>query len=136
LQNVIKNNLCKVSRQRARDRERNASRPRARRDLRPSRPRLQKTGLETSLETETKSRDSITGYHFCLNRIVLELIIFFRNSLQLLVQFWDYRLQFWDCMLQVNSGLQSSARWEPFVAGTMLHGPEPTKKESNRQSSA
>jgi len=36
-----------------------SSRPR--RDLKPSRPRLQKTGLETRLETETKSRDSITG---------------------------------------------------------------------------
>jgi len=49
LQNFIKNNLCKVSRRRARDRDRNPSRPR--RDLRPSRPRprprLQKTGLET-----------------------------------------------------------------------------------------
>jgi len=55
LQNVIKNNLCKVSRRRARDRDRNPSRPRPRprRDLRPSRPRprLQKTGLETHLET-------------------------------------------------------------------------------------
>jgi len=54
LQNFIKNNLCKVSRRRARDRDRNPSKPR--RDLRPSRPRLQKTGLAT----ETKSRDSIT----------------------------------------------------------------------------
>jgi len=39
--------------------------PRLRQDLRPARPRprprLQKTGLETRLETETKSRDSITG---------------------------------------------------------------------------
>jgi len=34
------------------------------RDLKPSRPRLAKTGLETSLETETKSRDSITGNGF------------------------------------------------------------------------
>ena len=34
-----------------------SSRPR--RDLKPS--RLQKTGLETRLETETKSRDSIAG---------------------------------------------------------------------------
>jgi len=30
------------------------------RDLRLSRPRLEKTSLETRLETETKSRDSIT----------------------------------------------------------------------------
>jgi len=30
-------------------------------ETRPSRPRLQKTGLETRLETETMSRDSITG---------------------------------------------------------------------------
>jgi len=38
-----------------------------RRDLRPSRLRLQKTGLETRLETETKSRDSITvAYTFSL----------------------------------------------------------------------
>ena len=61
LQNFIKNNLCKVSRRRARDRDRNPSRPRH--DLRPSRPRprLQKTGLETRLETETKSQDSITS---------------------------------------------------------------------------
>jgi len=56
-QNFIKNSLCKVSRLRALDRDRNPSRQR--RDLRPSRPRLRKTGLET--ETETKSRDSITG---------------------------------------------------------------------------
>ena len=62
LQNFIKNNLCKVPRRRARDRDRNPSRPR--RDLRPSRPRLQKTGLETRLETETKSRDSTTA-NFC-----------------------------------------------------------------------
>ena len=58
LQNVLKNNLCKVSRRRARDRNRNPWRPR--RVLRPSRRRLQKTCLETGLETETKSRDSIT----------------------------------------------------------------------------
>jgi len=38
---------------------------RPRRDLRPSRPRLEKMGLETRLETETKSRDSITGRHYC-----------------------------------------------------------------------
>jgi len=67
LQNFIKNNLCKVSRRRARDRDRDPSRPRPRprRDLRPSRPRprLQKTGLETRLETETKSRDSITDIY-------------------------------------------------------------------------
>jgi len=61
LQNFVKNNLCKVSRRRARDR--NPSRPR--RDLRPSRPRLQKMGLETRLETENKSRDSVTDeYNF------------------------------------------------------------------------
>jgi len=29
---------------------------------------------------------------------------------------------------QVNSGLQSPIRWEPFVAGTMLCRPEPTKE--------
>jgi len=58
LQNFIKNNLCKVSRRRARDRDRNPSS--LRQDPRPSRPRLQKTGLETCLETESKSRDSIT----------------------------------------------------------------------------
>jgi len=58
-----KNNLSKVSGRRARDRDRNSSRPR--RNLRPSRlrPRLQKTGLETRLETETKSRASVTGNH-------------------------------------------------------------------------
>jgi len=31
------------------------------------------------------------------------------------------------CM-QINSGLQPSTRWEPFVAGTMLCHPEPTKE--------
>jgi len=30
--------------------------------------------------------------------------------------------------LQVNSGLQPPTRWEPFVAGTMLRRPEPTKE--------
>jgi len=55
LQNFIKNNLCKVSRRRARDRDRN-----------PPRPRLQKTGIETRLETETKSRDSITAGNPCV----------------------------------------------------------------------
>jgi len=29
---------------------------------------------------------------------------------------------------QVNSGLQPPTRWEPFVAGTMLRRPEPTKE--------
>jgi len=50
-----------VSRWRSRDRDQNPSRLRW--DLRPSRPRsrLQKTGVETCLKTETKSRDSITG---------------------------------------------------------------------------
>jgi len=66
LQN-LKKNLSKVSSRRSWDRDRNPSRPR--RDLRPSRlrprprQRLQKTGVETRLETETKSRDSITGEH-------------------------------------------------------------------------
>jgi len=30
--------------------------------------------------------------------------------------------------LYVNTGLQPSTRWEPFVAGTMLYRPEPTKE--------
>jgi len=30
--------------------------------------------------------------------------------------------------LQVNSGLQPPTRWGPFVAGTMLRRPEPTKE--------
>ena len=30
--------------------------------------------------------------------------------------------------LQVNSGLQPSTRWEPFVASTMLRPPEPTNQ--------
>jgi len=42
--------------------ETKSSRPRPRRDLKHSRPRLQKTGLQTRLETETKSGDSITAY--------------------------------------------------------------------------
>jgi len=29
---------------------------------------------------------------------------------------------------QVNSGLQPPTRWEPFVAGTLLRHPEPTKE--------
>jgi len=29
---------------------------------------------------------------------------------------------------QVKSGLQSPTRWEPFVAGTMLRRPDPTKE--------
>jgi len=36
--------------------------------------------------------------------------------------------------LQINSRLQQPARWEPFVAATMLRRREPTKE--NRQSSA
>jgi len=58
LQDFI-NNSCKISRLRARDRDRNPSKPR--RDLRHSRLRLETTGLETRLETETKSVDSITA---------------------------------------------------------------------------
>jgi len=55
-----KNNSCKVSRPRARDRDRNPSRPR--RDLRPSRPRPRPI-LE---KTETKSRDSIiVDFQYC-----------------------------------------------------------------------
>jgi len=30
--------------------------------------------------------------------------------------------------LQVNTGLKPPTRWEPFVAGTMLCRPEPTKE--------
>jgi len=61
LQNFIRNDLCNVSRRRAQVRDRNPSR--LRRDVRPSRPRLQKTGLETRLETETKSQDSIADIY-------------------------------------------------------------------------
>jgi len=63
LQNFIKNNLCKISRRRYRDRN-------------PSRPRLQKTSLETRLETETKSRDSIT---VCVSR---ELAAMWQKSIE------------------------------------------------------
>jgi len=38
--------------------------------------------------------------------------------------------------LQVNSGLQPPTRWEPFVSGTMLRRPDPTKESVERQSSA
>jgi len=31
--------------------------------------------------------------------------------------------------LHVNTRLQPPTRWEPFVAGTMLHCPEPTKEK-------
>jgi len=57
LQNFIRNDLCNVSRRRAQVRDRNPSR--LRRDVRPSRPRLQETGLET----ETKSQDSIADIY-------------------------------------------------------------------------
>jgi len=53
-----KNNSCKVSRPRSFETETD-TRPRG--DLKPSSPRLEKTGFETRLETETKSRDSITA---------------------------------------------------------------------------
>jgi len=33
--------------------------------------------------------------------------------------------------LQVNTGLQPPTRREPFVAGTMLHRPEPTEESSS-----
>ena len=33
--------------------------------------------------------------------------------------------------LQVNTGLQPPTRWEPFVAGTMLCRPEPTKESQS-----
>ena len=65
--------MRKVSRPRTRDRDRNRSRPR--RDLRRSRPRLKKTGLETRLETETKSLDSITVFFFQM--LCSELIFHF-----------------------------------------------------------
>jgi len=42
-------------------------------ETRPSRPRLQKTGLETRLETETKPRDSITAsnHYFTTSKVTL-----------------------------------------------------------------
>jgi len=59
LQNFIKNNLCKVSRRSARDRDRNPSRPR------PSRPRLQKTGSrDTSRDQDQVSR----LHHWLINQ--------------------------------------------------------------------
>ena len=39
--------------------------------------------------------DGFGCYHFCLTRFGLELMIFFWNSLQLSVQFWDCRLLSW-----------------------------------------
>jgi len=68
MQNFIKSYLCKVLRLRARDRDRNPSRLRPRRDLGLSRPRLQETGLETRLEIETKFLDSITASSITENR--------------------------------------------------------------------
>jgi len=81
--------------------------------------------------------DGFGCYHFCLNRIGLELVIFFWTSSQLSLQFCDCRLlllsvQFWDCRLlrtAVYSGLQPPTRWEPFVASTMLSRPESTKEK-------
>ena len=98
--------MCKVSRPRTRDRNRNRSRPRPRQDLRRSRPRprLKKTGVETRLETETKSRDSITGVY------TLSLDRHFRLWVNLLA-FYDF-LQ----LVSRNSGKGSLANglaWGP-----------------------
>jgi len=60
----------------ARDRDLQPSRPR--RDLQLSRPRLAKMSLEASVETETKSRDSITGNQHC----VLVLVFIFPQARQ------------------------------------------------------
>jgi len=71
--------------------------------------------------------------HFCLSRIGLELIIFFWNSSQLSVQFWDCRL-LQDCRLTLDCS-------HPHVGSHLLQTQccvdliQP-KKESNRQSSA
>ena len=55
--------MRKVSRPRTRDRDRNRSRPRPRRDPRRSRPRPKPRLKKTGLETQTKSRDSITAFN-------------------------------------------------------------------------
>jgi len=60
LQDFIKYNSCKVSRLRARDR--NPLRPRQ--DLRHSRPRLEKTGLEKRFQTETKSQGGVVAWRW------------------------------------------------------------------------
>jgi len=78
--------------------------------------------------------DGFGCYHFCLNRIGLELNIFFRNSLQLSVQFWDCRLQFWDCRLTVDCGhLHIGSHFLQAQCCVALSQPN---KESNWQSSA
>jgi len=78
LQNFIKNNLCKVSRRRVRDRNQNPWSPR--RDLRHWRPRLrlQEMGLETRLETPSliswTAVPSKCSYEFFYNDVHVGLI--------------------------------------------------------------
>jgi len=67
---------------------------------------------------------------FLLNRFGLELIIFFWNSSQLSVQFWDCRLlqlsvPFWDCRFTVGLQVKEDAkpyRWERQVAHAITSG--------------
>jgi len=54
------------------------------RDLKPSRPRLAKMGIETSLETATKYQDSITG-NWSLNK---SRILNLKNFRTLIQKFW------------------------------------------------
>ena len=62
--------------------------------------------------------DGFRCYHFSLNRFGLQITVIVGSVLGLQVTVW----------LQVNIGLQPPTRWEPFVAGTMLRRPKPTKE--------
>jgi len=69
-------------------------------------------------------------YHFCLSTFGLELIIFFELLCNFRFNFGAADYITFDSVLglQVNTGLQPPTCWEPFVAGTMLRRPEPTKE--------
>jgi len=62
---------------------------------------------------------------FLLNKIWIGIHYFFLNFFATLGLVLGLPVT---VRLQVNSGLQPPTRWEPFVAGTMLRRPEPTKE--------
>jgi len=62
---------------------------------------------------------------FLLNKIWIGIHYFFLNFFATLDLVLGLPVT---VRLQVNSGLQPPTRWEPFVAGTMLRRPEPTKE--------
>ena len=68
--------------------------------------------------------DGFGCYHFCLNRFGLGLIF----SFEFIATFGSVLGLQVTAGPQDYSGLQPPTRWEPFVAGTMLCRPEPTKE--------